>query len=155
MKTPSLQDLYDEADKNGIRVLDHPLPGTLCGLWDWHNETVWLETNLSDTQRRCVLCHELVHAHYGDTTCLGSAGGFNEARCRKQTALLLISPVEYALAERIYGSDVWHIACELGVTTSVVKDYRKLLHELGTQFTAYKTGSTPIIHNWQELIREV
>lgn len=123
---PTLQDLYDEADARGLRVLDHPLPDSLCGIWDWHNDTIWLDPGLSDTQRRCTLCHELTHAYYGDTTCLGANGGLNETRCRRRTALLLIDPIEYALSEQIYGTDVWHIACDLGVTPSLINDWKKL-----------------------------
>ena len=50
-------------------------------------------------------------------------------RTRAETARLLISPTEYALAERMYDGNVWRIADELEVTLSLVSDYKEMLHD--------------------------
>lgn len=41
----------------------------------------------------------------------------------------MISPTEYALAERMYDGNVWRIADELEVTSGIINDYRTLLHD--------------------------
>ncbi|VUX34782.1 Uncharacterised protein [Bifidobacterium longum subsp. infantis] len=43
--------------------------------------------------------------------------------------MLLISPAEYALAERMYDSNPYQIAAELNVTVQVIEDYKNWLHE--------------------------
>lgn len=54
-----------------------------------------------------------------------------ECRCRRETALALISPVDYGISEEIYGGNAWPMAVELGVTIQVLMDYRQLLHDSG------------------------
>lgn len=52
-----------------------------------------------------------------------------ERRARRQTALRLIAPVEYASAEALCEGDAYRIACELDVTLQVVRDYQDMLHD--------------------------
>lgn len=56
-------------------------------------------------------------------------GGKMERRCRRETAILLIDPAEYALAERMYDGDPYQMAAELNVTVQIIEDYRALLYE--------------------------
>ena len=77
--------------------------------------------------KRCALAHELVHWSHGDDSCSGVTGARLEHRARRETAMLLLSPVEYASAERIYEGDVALIAEELDVTMQVVRDFQKLV----------------------------
>ena len=42
---------------------------------------------------------------------------------------MLISPAEFAMSERMWDGDTWHMAGELGVTTQVLEDYRLILAE--------------------------
>lgn len=81
-----------------------------------------------DFQKRCTLCHELVHAHNHDQGC-SPYGSKAERRARLYTALRLINPHEYAIAERMYGADSYLIACELNVTVQVIEDYKNWLHD--------------------------
>lgn len=81
-----------------------------------------------DFQKRCTLCHELVHAHNHDQGC-SPYGSKAERRARLYTALRLINPHEYAIAERMYGADSYLIACELDVTVQVIEDYKNWLHD--------------------------
>lgn len=48
-----------------------------------------------------------------------------------RTALALISPVDYGMAETVYEGNTWMMAVELGVTIQVLNDYRQLLYDSG------------------------
>ena len=54
-----------------------------------------------------------------------------ERRGRRETALALISPVDYGMAETVYEGNTWMMAVELGVTIQVLNDYRQLLYDSG------------------------
>lgn len=82
-----------------------------------------------DRQRLCTLCHELVHAKYRDLGCGTRFGVKCERRARRETALTLISPVEFAMAEEVYGENAWMMATELDVTMQVLTDYRQILKD--------------------------
>lgn len=108
----------------GLTVATVRLPGDWEGLYCAATDTILIDERLTDIRRRCALVHELVHRAYGDDTSAGWAGAKAERRARVETARLLVSPAEYALAERTYGPDPWLIANELGVTVQVITDYR-------------------------------
>ncbi len=72
----------------------------------------------------------LVHARYHDNGCGTPYGVKAERRARRQTALRLIDPVEYASAEALCEGDAYRIACELDVTLQVVNDYQDMLHDM-------------------------
>ena len=72
-----------------------------------------------------------MHARHHDPGC-GIIGAKAERRTRRETALWLVGPVEYATAERLYDGDSYLIACELGVTVQVVEDYKSLLASRAT-----------------------
>lgn len=120
-----------EASKLGVRVEERRLPSGLCGVYYEPARLIVLDESLPDFQRRCTLCHELVHARYHDSGCGTAYGAKAERRARRETALRLIDPVEYAAAEQVYDGCVWRIACELGVTMQVINDYRQILHDSG------------------------
>ena len=86
---------------------------------------------LNQRQRRCTLCHELIHARHHDPGCGTRYGIKCERRCRRETALALISPVDYGMAEEVYEGNTWMMAVELGVTVQVLSDYRQLLYDSG------------------------
>lgn len=73
--------------------------------------------------------HELVHWAHDDDTSKGCEGSRIERRCRRRTALLLIDPAEYALAERMWRQP-HQMASELNVTVQVIEDYRQILSEI-------------------------
>ena len=69
-----------------------------------------------------------------DTTTPGCGSQYGikcERRCRRETALALISPVDYGMAETVYEGNTWMMAVELGVTIQVLNDYRQLLYDSG------------------------
>ena len=118
-----------DASRIGVRVEERRLPSGLCGVYYEPARLIILDESLPDFQRRCTLCHELVHARYHDTGCGTTYGVKAERRARRETALRLINPVEYASAEELHEGDAYRIACELDVTLQVVEDYRRLLHD--------------------------
>lgn len=88
-------------------------------------------TRLNQRQRRCTLCHELVHARHHDPGCGTRYGIKCERRWRRETALALISPVDYGMAETVYEGNTWMMAVESGVIIQVLNDYRQLLYDSG------------------------
>lgn len=101
------------------------LPGNLMGCYDRRRDVILVDRRLTYRAKRCVLVHELVHWSHGDDG--EYARGLCEARTRRETALTLIDPGEYALAERMYEGNPWAIADELDVTMQVLGDYRSML----------------------------
>lgn len=118
-----------EASKLGVRIEERRLPGGLCGVYYELTKLIVLDESLPDFQRRCTLCHELIHARYHDSGCGTAYGVKAERRARRETALRLIDLVEYASAEMPCDGDAYRIACELDVTLQVVEDYRTRLHD--------------------------
>lgn len=125
--TIDVLECQDEA--MGLKVLESDIPGTTCGLYCDRLRTIWLADWLNDRQRLCTLCHELVHAKYRDLGCGTRFGVKCERRARRETALMLISPSEFAMAERTWDGDTWHMAAELDVTMQVLADYRQILKD--------------------------
>ena len=121
----------DRAWKEHIRIIEQPLPDGLCGAWHEASRTIFLHDRLNQRQRRCTLCHELIHAKHHDSGCGTQYGLKCERRCRRETALALISPVDYGMAETVYEGNTWMMAVELGVTIQVLNDYRQLLYDSG------------------------
>ena len=112
-----------------LHVASARLPGKLDGLYCLATNTVLIDRRITYTRKRCTLVHELVHWRHGDDTTSGCMGGKMERRCRRETAILLIDPAEYALAERMYDGDPYQMAAELNVTVQIIEDYRALLYE--------------------------
>lgn len=92
-------------------------------------DTILIDRRITYTRKRCALVHELVHWQHGDDTSNGCRGGKLEQRCRRETAILLINPAEYALAERMYDGNPYQMAAELNVTIQIIQDYRQWLHD--------------------------
>ena len=125
-----MEGFLSEASLLGVRVEERRLPSGLCGFYYEPARLIVLDESMPDFQRRCTLCHELVHARYHDSGCGTPYGAKAERRARRETALRLINPVEYASAEAICDGDAYRIACELDVTLQVVMDYQDMLHDM-------------------------
>lgn len=130
-QTTDIDTLYARAGGMGLRVEEDRLPRGMNGCYCDALGLIVLHDKLNARQRRCTLCHELIHARYHDPGCGSQYGVKCERRCRRETALALISPVDYGVAEEIYGGEAWPMAVELGVTVQVLMDYRQLLHDSG------------------------
>ena len=115
----------------GVRIEERRLAGDRCGIYYDPLRLIILDERLAGFQRRCTLCHELIHARHHDPGCGSQYGIKCERRCRRETALALISPVDYGMAETVYEGNTWMMAVELGVTIQVLNDYRQLLYDSG------------------------
>lgn len=111
-----------------LTVASAMLPSGLDGCYCEETQTILIDRRLTYTAKRCVLVHELMHWRHGDAGC-GPLNGKAERRARRETALALVSPVEYALAEQLYDGEPEPIAQELDVTRQVIEDYRLMLHD--------------------------
>lgn len=85
-----------------------------------HKRAITLRVGMDDVTTLCSLAHELGHAHYGDPP---GHHGAHEIRADQFAARILVSPVEYATAEALYGPQPSLIAHELGVTVKVLKTW--------------------------------
>lgn len=93
----------------GLRVEEDCLPRGMNGYYCDALGLIVLHDKLNARQRLCTLQHELIHARHRDIGCGSIAGLKAELRARRETALTLISPVEYQLAESAYdGRGVQH-----------------------------------------------
>ena len=101
----------------GLRVEEDCLPRGMNGCYCDALGLIVLHDKLNARQRRCTLCHELIHARHHDLGC--------------GTRYALISPVDYGMAETVYEGNTWMMAVELGVTIQVLNDYRQLLYDSG------------------------
>ena len=127
----TIAELHRNAESMGLTIVSYRLPRDTCGLYDDRHGLILLADWLNQRQRRCTLCHELIHARHHDPGCGSQYGIKCERRCRRETALALISPVDYGMAETVYEGNTWMMAVELGVTIQVLSDYRQLLYDSG------------------------
>lgn len=121
MKTRLIDALIEVAEARGISVRWHR--GGPKAAWLPQQRAVTVQLGMDDPETLCALAHELGHAHYGDPT--GHQPRY-EARADRFAARLLISPVEYALAERTYGTHPARLAAELGVTIHLINVWRMI-----------------------------
>lgn len=127
----TIAELHRNAESMGLTIVSYRLPRDTCGLYDDRRKLILLADWLNQRQRRCTLCHELIHAKHHDSGCGTQYGLKCERRCRRETALVLISPVNYGMVEQVYEGNTWMMVVELGVTIQVLNDYRQLLHDSG------------------------
>ena len=71
------------------------------GLYDARTETIYIADNLTPTQYRCVLAHEVSHAKHQDKG--GHSDRYTEQRADVEAARMLISQADYVTAEILYG----------------------------------------------------
>ena len=131
MDNKTIAELHRNAESMGLTIVSYRLPRDTCGLYNDRRKLILLADWLNQRQRRCTLCHELIHAKHHDSGCGTQYGLKCERRCRRETALVLISPVNYGMVEQVYEGNTWMMAVELGVTIQVLNDYRQLLHDSG------------------------
>ncbi len=122
------EDLLAEASRLGVKVRERELSPGRCGCYYEPTRLIIIDETLPDFARRCTLAHELAHARHHDQGC-SPYGSKAKRRARLHTALRLINPHEYAIAECMYGADSYLIACELDVTVQVIEDYKNWLHD--------------------------
>lgn len=110
----------------GLRVDEVPLDdGWPHGLWVPERRQIILRFGLDRVTRRCVLAHELGHAHHRDVRSgFDSIDSRAERRADAFAALLLISPTEYAQAELQHGPSIAGLAHALDVSPHLIRVWR-------------------------------
>ena len=119
----NVEALIDVAQARGYRIRWHR--GGPKAAWVPRQNAITVQIGMDDVTTLCSLAHELGHAHYGDPP---GHFGAHEIRADRFAARLLISPVDYAATEAIYGPHPSVLAHELGVTVKVLKTWQSL-HE--------------------------
>ena len=120
-------DLEQEARWYAKRVIITPMQTGYQGLYDANTETIYIADDLTPTQYRCVLAHEISHAKHRDRG--GHADRYTEQRADIEAARMLISQADYVTAEILYGNDECAIARELNVMTWIIRAYKNWLHD--------------------------
>ncbi len=132
--TVSVDSLRETIANYGIRLghdprLRHQGTADLMGSYDSRTRTIRIARGLSTGQQVVTLQHELIHALHDQNGTWDPDPQVEEMRTRTETALRLVSPYEYAIAERLYGPDPWCLADQLGLTVHVVRDWQQLAHD--------------------------
>ncbi|MFD2839365.1 ImmA/IrrE family metallo-endopeptidase [Populibacterium corticicola] len=84
-----------------------------------------LNPRMSEVLQRSTLAHELGHAHHGDAwTDNPHIKQLREERANLYAARLLISPLEYAVAEQLVGHHTGALAKELGVASYIIDAWK-------------------------------
>lgn len=102
------------------------VPFPLAGAYYHDTGLIVIDSRLPETSQRATLAHEYVHALRGHD---GPQSASMEQCVDRQAARLLISPAEYALAERLHEGNPVGIAEDLGVPVWVVEAYRQALYD--------------------------
>jgi len=126
-----LDALIDVAEDRGYHVLWHR--GGPKAAWLPRRRVVTLRVGMGDSDTLCSLAHELGHAHYGDPP---GHFGPHELRADCFAAKLLVSPIDYAAAEALYGPYPQLIAAELGVTVRILNTWVSIYERQVTQRSA-------------------
>lgn len=110
-------DPYEYANGQGIEVIHRPI-SSVHGLWLPDYQTIVVRSGLSQRHERCVLTHELAHAHFGHT----QDSPKNEFQADRWAARKLINP--HRLRDLVaWSGDAAEIAAELVVSTRLVRVY--------------------------------
>lgn len=120
------------------RVFFHPLnqhDGYLATPRD-----IIINTRLHTSFQREVLAHELGHVHYGHDWRRPHDKRRDERQADAYAARLLISPVEYALAERTYGPHVGALAQALQVSTVIIRAWQETYPARALGFEPQRLG---------------
>ena len=114
-------------DTLNVTISSALLPAGMTGFYDEATRTILIDRQLIYCQKHCTLVHELIHWQHADATRNGIFGARLERRTRRETALKLITPLEYQTAEAMYEGDPYQIACELDVTLQIIQGYQRIL----------------------------
>lgn len=120
-------DLEQEARWYAKRVIITPMQTGYQGLYDANTETIYIADDLTPTQYRCVLAHEISHAKHRDRG--GHADRYTEQRADIEAARMPISQVEHQTAENIYDGDEIPMAKEMNVMPWTIQAYKQRLHD--------------------------
>lgn len=105
----------------GVRVQVAELEDDCWGYYDPDQNVIWLDSRLSQAERRCTLVHEQIHAERGDEPC---HSGWHEAKQERivdrlaARRLIHLAAMADALA---WAENEWEIADVLWVDVATVR----------------------------------
>lgn len=114
-----LDELFQHCADIGIDVEWADLGEHRRGEYRHYERRIVLNRRLSRAQLISTLAHEIAHAKFGDTCSTDHA----ERRAWQYAAAFLITPAQYATAERLVGHHPAALAVELGVTRRVIESW--------------------------------
>ena len=123
-------DMWAYAADRGLAVIEQHSPHRS----GYHpgERVIRLTPGMKGRVQRSVLAHEVAHHELGHRPLSpGIARERQEAAANRWAAELLISPLEYAAAERLRGGHLPSIAVDLQVSDELVVVYRSMLARLG------------------------
>lgn len=142
--------LIDAAERRGYHIRWHK--GGPKAAWIQHTSTISVRVGMTDTETLCSLAHELGHAHYGHPP---GHEGAHELQADRFAARILISPIDYAIAEHIYGPHPVRLAAELGVTTHIIETWQQLHeHKKGLHGADQSKPWSPKVQPFTQLNKE-
>ena len=97
MDNKTIAELHRNAESMGLSVMSRDLPRDICGLYDDRHKLILLADWLNQRQRRCTLCHELIHAKHHDPGCGSQYGLKCERRCRRETGVIVQNVCPFCL----------------------------------------------------------
>lgn len=125
-----MHDLLKLADDLGITVVERP--GLRLGGYHGGSTTIRLNPALPRRVARSVLAHEIAHHVFQDVPSRhGPVTARQERRADEWAARYLITPEDFADAERIRDGHTASMAHDLGVTVEIVEAFRRLLVRIG------------------------
>lgn len=96
------------------------IPLALAGVYWREQNKIIVDSRMPPSHQLATLAHEYVHAlHCHD----GCQAPDVEAWVDRKAARLLLSPVDYAVAERLHEGNLVAVACELDLPLWVVRAY--------------------------------
>ena len=120
------QSLLNQLAEHGVTTqITRNLPTPWRAAYSKTRSEVYIREGLSLAQRISALAHELIHVRRGDD---GHKDKATEECVQRRAALLIISPLEYQLAEKLCDGNVIAIARELDVTPDIIRAYRQTLN---------------------------
>lgn len=122
----NLDDAVCMAEEAGVHVVFMPFPS--AGAYYHQLGLIMIDSRRSEERQLATLLHEFFHAQAGHD---GPQPAEVEHGIDQKVASLLVSPIEYEMAERIYGADAELIASELGQPSWIVEAYRDHLTRHG------------------------
>ena len=116
-----LAELIELCTAQGVRVEWADLGAHRHGQYQRRLRLIELNSRLVLRQLVPVLAHEYAHFVHDD----GCSSAAHERRAWEHAARMLITPADYARAERLVGSHPNAIAAELDLTSVVVRAWRR------------------------------
>lgn len=108
--------LVNYVEAQGIEVIEKKLAGSLKGLYG--NKTIWIDSELSLTEKKCVLVEEFNHHYknYGNILCKKSTNAIKQELLARRSSYEHLVPLDKLLTLKNNCENFYQLAEELEVT---------------------------------------